>query len=189
MKPDDEIEDIYLDNDAPPKHRPGHHDLHPAKKTDEAYKTFGKALLGLLLVAVILTLIRGWELRQLIADFMAIFFIAAAGFKFVHIEAFVTAYREYDVIASRLRPWAYVLPFVEAFLGFWYLLSSAPNRLNFLALLLAGTAAYGALRAVRHPARHASYPSLGGIFHLPLVLLTCVENVALSLLAALLLVI
>ncbi len=176
---DDEIEDVYLDHENLPA-RPHHHgELHLSRETREAYHKFYRACAGLLVLSLLLTTIRGWELRRFIADFLAIFFIASAAFKFVHIEAFAVAYRRYDIIASKLRPWAYGLPFIEAFLGFWYLLSSAPQRLNIVALLLVCVANIGAFRAIKKPS-HTDQPSLGGVFQLSLLRITVIQDKAMT---------
>ncbi len=184
---DDYIEDVFLDNDEKPPHR--HEDLHPAVETSEEYKKLGYGLAGLLAISTLLTTIRGWDMQRFLADFAAVFFIGAAGFKFAHLEAFAFAYRSYDIIGSRLRPWAYGLPFMEAFLGFWYLLSTAPSRLNILTLLVTGTAAAGAAKALWRPRLRQRYPSLGGIFRLPLLRITWIEHLLLGVVAAALLIV
>lgn len=185
---DDEIEHIYLDDEPERPKRTQHHpDLHTAVESDEERKKFIRALLGILLIAALLTTVRGWEVRRFLADFMAVFFIGFAAFKFIHIEAFAFAYRAYDLLASRIRPWAYTVPFIEAFMGFWYLLSEAPERLNILALLITGTAGIGAFRAWRQHSSPAHHTSLGGVFRLPLLKITLFEDVVMFALAATLL--
>jgi len=182
---DDDIEHIFLDDEEPahtPRHQ-HHSDLHTASETEAERKKVIRALLGILFTAALLTTVRGWEVQRFLADFMAVFLIAFAAFKFIHIEAFAFAYREYDPLAKRIRPWAYAVPFVEAFLGFWYLLSGAPNRLNMIALLIAGPAAYGARQALHHKSA-ARHTSLGGVFGWPLLKLTFYEHVMVCALAA-----
>lgn len=106
---------------------------------------------------------------------MAVFFITFAAFKFVDIESFVRAYRSYDAVAQRIRPWAYTLPFVEAFMGFWYLLSEGPINLNILAIIITSTAFIGASREVRRKSRFRS-TYFGTLIRLPISRVSLIGN-------------
>src|SRR5262245_52692991 len=133
MQQHDDIEQIFIDNDdlapAPKTHSGGGHGhMEPAVESREEYKKLGYVLLGILLVSSMLTFIRGIALDRFLADFMAVFFITFAAFKFYDLEGFAHAYRNYDVLAKRIRPWGYIYPFIEAFMGFWYLLSEGPTN-------------------------------------------------------------
>lgn len=186
MKHDEDIEHIYIDNDAPlaPESH-GRHAAAPLETPDEQ-KKFNKVLLGIFIVSTTLSLIRGWDLNRWTADFMAVFFISAAAFKFNDIESFAHIYRTYDPIAKRLRPWGYIFPFIQAFLGFWYLLSSGPNWLNVLTLLVMGSAGYGVYMTMKEKPKFAS-ASLGHFLRLPLSKISRVEDATMFVTAAIML--
>lgn len=186
MKYDDDIEHIYLDDEdqSPPKSSGARSAI--AEETPEEYKKFRRVLIGILVVSSLLTFVRGIELGRFLADFIAVFSITFAAFKFIDIERFAHAYRSYDILAKRIRPWGYVFPFIEAFVGFWYLLSEAPVNLNVLAILLAGSALYGAKTEVKNKSRfrHTYYD---GIIRLPMAKVGFVENAVMLALATALL--
>jgi len=186
MKRDDDIEHIYLDEeDAKPTHA-AHHSSHGVAAVDNAEekKKFYKLLLGIFVVSTLLSVIRGWDINRAMADFMAVFFITFATFKFYNIETFAHTYRTYDIIAAKIRPWAYAVPFIEAFLGFWYLLSSGPTWLNVLTILFTGSAGYGVYKSLqKHKSSKFMCACLGNFIRLPLSKVSLVEDVAMGVMA------
>ena len=186
MKYDDDIEHIYLDDEDERPSKSGTSHSVKAEESREEYKKLRRILIGILIVSSLLTFIRGIELNRFLADFMAVFFITFAAFKFNDIENFAHAYRSYDILAQRIRPWGYLFPFLEAFMGFWYLLSEGPNSLNLLAMLVTGVAVYGAYREVKKKSRfeHTYYD---GLIRLPLARVGLVENATMFVLATLML--
>lgn len=187
---DDDIEHIYLDEEDqnPAPAAGGAHHMVEAVETREEYKKFGYVLLGILIVSSFLTFIRGAELNRFLADFMAVFFITFAAFKFYDLEGFAHGYRSYDILAQRIRPWGYIFPFIELFLGFWYLLSNGPTNLNLLTMLVTGTAAIGVWKEVKRKSRfHCA--CLGTFIRLPLSRVSLVEDVGMFAMAAIMLVV
>ena len=166
MKYDEDIEHIYLDDDVPTPERSVRAGSSLAEETSNEYKKLGTILLGALVTSSILTIIRGIELNRFLADFMAVFLITFASFKIVNIESFVIAYRKYDVVASRIRPWAYVIPFLEVLMGFWYLLSEGPMKLNLLAVALACIALTGSFLEIKRRSRF-EHTYFGKLMKLP----------------------
>lgn len=190
MKVDEkEIEHIYLDEEEDHSpHRPAAH-AHAgghAVETKAEYRKFYKVIFAIFAVATILSLIRGWDINRAMADFMAVFFITFAAFKFQNLEEFAHTYRTYDLLAARIRPWGYIFPFVEAFLGFWYLLSSGPMWLNVLSMIVTGTAAYGVHKTLQQK-RHFHCACLGTFIRLPLSKVSLVEDVTMFIMAGIML--
>lgn len=175
MQYDDDIEHIFVDDEEPSAVPGGGRHGAPASESREAYRKFAYVMGGVLLVSTFLTFVRGIELERFIADFMAVFFITFAALKFIDIEGFALAYRDYDILASRIRPWGFALPFLEAFMGFWYLLSEAPNSLNLLVIVVAASAAYGALTEMRKKSRF-SHTYFDGFVRLPMARAGFIEN-------------
>ncbi len=184
---DDEIEHIYLeDEDKQPRVL---HQLNvvPAVDNEEERRKLRRVLIGILLLAAMLTFVRGIEVRRWIADFMAVFFVTFAAFKFSDLEPFAHMYRISDWIAGRIRPWAYVIPFIQAFLGFWYLLTEGPRRLDIIALVFTGTALIPALIAY-HKKPKSQYAYHKTLLRLPFTKISLLENVVPFILAAIMLV-
>lgn len=178
-------EHIYLDDETVPaqKAAPMHHHA-PAVESREEYKKLAYIIGGIFVVSTALTLIRGFDIGRWMGDFMAVFFITFAAFKFYDLEGFAHAYRNYDILAQRIRPWGYIYPFIEAFLGFWYLLSEAPTNLLVLTLLITGTASIGVWREVKRKSRfHCA--CLGTFIRLPLSRVSLIENVSMFVMAGL----
>lgn len=178
-----EDEHIHLNETNETEHQ--HHANHPVESSRE-YKKFGLVLLGILFVSILVTTLRGWDGNRFANDFMAVFFMAFAAFKFVNIEEFAITYRSYDILARRLRPWGYLFPFFEAFLGIGYFISTDAWQLNVLTLLLTGTAGYGVWKALK---RKSSFQCacLGTFIKLPLTKVSFVENAAMFVMAAIML--
>jgi len=185
---EDEIEQIFLDDERPSAQEKSSQ-IKPIQAVENAqeYKKLRNVFIVILSVALLLSFVRGLSIERFLADFLAVFLIAFAGLKFVEIEYFAHAYRSFDLIASRLRPWGYTVPFIEAFLGFWYLLSEAPQKLNILALVFAGSALVGTLIGSRHKSRVKS-ATTKNLIRLPLMKVSFIENTIIFFIALLLLI-
>lgn len=187
MHYDDDMEHIYLDDEDPRSVKIHERCNTSAVESREEYKKFGYIICGILLVSMTLTFIRGVAIDRFLADFMAVFLITLAASKFIDIESFAHAYRQYDIFARRIRPWGYMFPFLEVFIGFWYLLSDGPNNLNILTMIVMGTAAVGALKEIKRQSRFSAR-GLGSFIRLPLARVGVIENVTIFGMAFILLV-
>lgn len=163
------------------KRRRGH--TRPVESARE-YKKLALIIAGILLTSSTLTWLRGWELNRFMGDFMATFFITFATFKLVNIEVFAMHYRLYDIIAKRFPVWGYVFPFVEAILGFAYLLSSGSFALNSAALLVTGISAVGVWRELQNRSE-IMCACLGDVIRLPLSRVSFLEDIAMFVMALL----
>lgn len=163
--------------------------VHPENLKNE-YRKFIWLIIGIVVVSIGLTLIRTWSTRQLLDDFMAIFFITFASFKFINLENFVITYRSYDKLSQKIRPWAYLFPFIEAILGFAYLLEYRSFSLNLITMLITGIAGYSVwqtLYANRRQRRRFRCACLGNVIKLPLTTVSFVEDGLMLVMAALML--
>ncbi len=170
-------------------HHDDHHHVAPEVSRRE-YVKFSAVIAGIFILSVLLTSWRGWTIRQFFNDFMAVFFMTFAAFKFYGFDMFVIAYQDYDIVAKRFRLWAYIYPFVEAGLAFAYLLTDKSFVLNIVTMLLMGIAAVGVWREV-HPKRRRpgrfQCACLGTIIRLPLSTVSFVENASMFIMAAVML--
>src|SRR5687767_13292132 len=110
------VEDEHIELDAPAATATHIEHMHPVESSKE-YTKFILVLVAIVALSVFVTTLRGWGGNRFANDFMAIFFMTFAGFKFINLEEFAMTYRTYDVISQKLRPWPYAFPFIEAFLG------------------------------------------------------------------------
>ncbi|WP_395735546.1 MauE/DoxX family redox-associated membrane protein [Prosthecobacter sp.] len=62
-----------------------------------------------------------WQWMSWMHDFTGIFLIMFSMFKFFDLSGFVCRFRRYDLLAKRVRAYAYAYPFIELVLGFAYL--------------------------------------------------------------------
>lgn len=185
MKHLKEDDHIILDQETP--HADHHADhVHPEESKRE-YTKFALVLLAILVVSIGITTLRGWGGNRFANDFMATFFITFAAFKFINIEVFAITYRTYDKIAQNFRPWAYMFPFIEAFLGLAYFISTDAWQVNLLTMIITGTAGYSVFLALKRKSKfHCA--CLGTFIKLPLTKVSFVENFAMFIMATIMLV-
>lgn len=160
-------------------------DHHPVETAKE-YTKLAAVIIGIILVSLGVTTLRGWDGNRFANDFMAVFFMTFAAFKFVRLEEFAIVFRTYDIIAKRLRPWPYAFPFIEAFLGIGYFISTDSWQLNVLTLLLTGVGAYGVWKELARKSQ-VQCACLGTFIKLPLTKVSLVENLAMFVMAAIML--
>ena len=176
-------EHIILDDE--PAHQDQPH-THPVENRRE-YIKFAAVLFTIFLVSVGVTTLRGWGGNRFANDFMAVFFVTFAAFKFVNIEMFAITYRTYDILAKRYRPWPYMFPFIEAFLGFGYFISTDAWQLNVITILFTGTAGYSVWKELRKKSNF-SCACLGSFIRLPLSKVSFVEDSAMFVMATIMLI-
>lgn len=181
-------EDDHIIIDDEPKHHEHAADhIHPEETTRE-YVKFAAVIVSIFLVSIGITTLRGgWTDNRFANDFMAVFFMTFATFKFINLELFVVTYRTYDLLSQKFRPWAYMFPFIEAFLGLGYFISTDAWQLNLLTLLVTGTAGYSVYKALTKKSKFFC-ACLGTFIRLPLTKISFVENAAMFVMAAIMLV-
>ncbi len=154
------------------------HHIHLDEGVEESpqeYKKFAGVVGLILAISLLLGWARGWGLERFLSDFMAVFFISFAAFKFINMENFVGAFRGYDVIAKRFVFWAYAYPFVEGTLGVAYLLFDNSNTLNVITILITGIGALGVWKELRNES-NIMCACLGTFIKLPLSKVSLVED-------------
>jgi hypothetical protein len=167
---------------------PGHATTIRPLESPREYAKFVAVIIGITGLSVLLTSWRAWTLRQFLNDFMAVFFITFATFKFINLEMFAVTYRGYDIIAKRFRLWGYLFPLVEIVLGFAYLLTNKNTSLNVVTLLITGVAAVGVLQELTKKSNIVC-ACLGTVIRLPLSKISFVEDFLMFAMAAAMLII
>lgn len=175
------------------EHKQHDHDahIHIGHETEEnrkEYLKFAAVIAGITITSIFLAWARGFSLERFLSDFMAVFFIVFATFKFLNVEEFSVTYQSYDVIAKRFPIWGYAFPFIEGALGLTYLIINQSLFLNIATLLLTGTAAIGVFKELQNKS-NIMCACLGKVIKLPLSKVSLVEDVAMFAMAAVMIVI
>lgn len=161
------------------------HHVHLGHETDESpreYKKLAAVFGGILVMSLFLAWARGFALERFLSDFMAVFFITFAAFKLYAIDDFVAAFRGYDIIAKRLRPYAYAYPFIEGLLGLLYLLLNNSFSLNLVTIVFTGVSAIGVMQELKNKS-NIMCACLGTIIKLPLSKVSLIENLSMFVMA------
>ncbi|WP_395749782.1 MauE/DoxX family redox-associated membrane protein [Prosthecobacter sp.] len=98
-----------------------------------------------------------WQWMVWMHDFMGVFLIMFAMFKFFDLSEFVRRFRRYDLLAKRMRAYAYAYPFIELSLGFAYLAHWHPGSVYAATI---GVMLFGAAGVARTLIKHAPLSSV-----------------------------
>ncbi|MEX0791615.1 MAG: heavy-metal-associated domain-containing protein [Pirellulaceae bacterium] len=157
------------------------------EKKESLYPLF--LIVGYLLgvVALIAFVRADWSLEPMMRHFMAGFFLVFSFFKLLDPPGFVTAYRDYDLLAKRSAAWAWAYPGVELLLGVAYLVNWLPVVTNSVVLVLMLVGAAGVLKALLDK-KKIRCACLGTALNLPMTTVTLVEDLTMAAMAAAMLV-
>lgn len=108
-------------------------------------------------------------------NFMAGFFLSFSFFKMLDINGFATAYRTYDLIAARFKPYAYAFPFIELGLGLAYVLYPDMALTHLITAVIMFVSLVGVIRAVASKTK-IQCACLGTVFNLPMSYVTIIED-------------
>lgn len=149
--------------------------------------------LGFVIVGVVLTSLwlntsygaGGW--LEFMRWFMGVFFVVFASFKLIGYQMFPLMFAGYDVVAKRFKPYAYIYPFIELWLGALYLLDIAPIARDTLTLAVMGIGVIGVAQEIKKRSGiHCA--CLGNVIKLPLSTVSLVEDAGMGLMALFMLV-
>lgn len=140
-------------------------------------------ILGIILTfTIIRQLVYGFNPTQGMYDFMGVFFIVFAAFKLYNLSGFVEAYTTYDIIAQRLRAYAYIYPFIELILGLCYFFRFNIFLAHWATCILMLISSLGVIQALRQK-KSISCACLGTVFKLPMTYVTLGEDLLMGLMA------
>lgn len=118
--------------------------------------------------------------------FMAGFFLIFSGFKLLDLPGFSKAYATYDLLAKRWPAYGFIYPFLELILGFAYLTLWQPLIVYAFTVILMGFSSLGVIHALAKKQK-IQCACLGTILNLPMTAITLVEDLAMVLMAAIML--
>ena len=125
----------------------------------------------------------GIDGKAWMTNFMAGFFLVFSAFKFLNLTGFADAYASYDLLAKRWHGWGFIYPFLELALGLALLFRIAPPLTQVATIALMGFSSLGVLDALRQN-RQIQCACLGTVLKLPMSTITLVEDVAMVVMAA-----
>lgn len=114
--------------------------------------------------------------------FMVGFFITFGGFKLLDLPGFAEGYSTYDLLASRVKAYAYIYPFIEVGFGLVMLYGFHPNWLLWVEFAVM---AFSGLGVVIKLAKKEQFQCacLGTVLKVPLTSVTLVEDFGMAALA------
>lgn len=150
-----------------------------------------RPLIAIFSIIIAFTLARqiyyGWNLVLAMNDAMGSFFLIFGSFKLMNWEAFVEAYQMYDILAQKSKIYAYAYPLIELTLGILYILQVKSIILNIFTLILMLISALGVLKAL-YRKEQITCACLGAIFKIPMTYVTLFEDLAMAIMALILLI-
>ena len=118
--------------------------------------------------------------------FMAGFFLVFSGFKMFNLKGFADSYRMYDLGASWWPAWGLIYPFIELGLGLLYLTGESLEMAHGITIAVLGFSSIGVIRSVMSK-QTIRCACLGDVFNLPMTTVTIIEDLAMVVMAAVML--
>lgn len=114
--------------------------------------------------------------------FMGFFLTVFALLKLFDLPGFADGFQMYDLLARRVRPYAYVYPFLELTLGLAYLAFWQPVTVYILTIVLLGFGALGVISALRR-GLDIQCACMGNVLKVPLSTVALLEDLGMALMA------
>lgn len=118
---------------------------------------------------------------------MGLFLIPLSLLKLFDIQGFAVGFRRYDPIAKALPAYALGYPFIEAAIGLAFIVGAFMTAASLVTVLLFGASAFGIWRSLSK-GENLSCACVGSKFGIPLGRVSLAENLAMTIMAALMLV-
>lgn len=118
--------------------------------------------------------------------FMGFFLCQFAMFKLFHPSDFADGFQMYDLVAKRVRAYAYLYPFIELGLGLAYLSFSFPMVTYLITVIVMAVGAIGVILELRR-GLDVRCACMGTVLDVPLSTVTLSEDIAMGLMACLML--
>lgn len=168
------------------KHAGGH--SHHEEESTKDYLIFGLILAGIVAGAWIVTqvfgLVGNYEFMRAL---MGVFFLTFAGFKLVDVAGFAESFAQYDLFAMRSKLYAKSYPYIELGLGIAYLANILPQVVNWVTFAIMTVGAVGVGKQLL-AGNKIHCACLGSFVKLPLTKVSLTEDLAMGIMALLVLV-
>jgi hypothetical protein len=119
-------------------------------------------------------------------DFMGFFLVIFSMFKFFDLPGFADGFQMYDLLARRVRLYAYIYPFIELFLGLAYLSEWKLEITYVVAICVMVFGAIGVLWALQKKL-NVHCACMGNILKVPLSTVALAEDLGMAAMAGVML--
>ncbi len=159
------------------------HSHSEAETQPREYGKLALVIFGIFLLTLVSFFLLGdsWGFEELtnletfLAQFMGIFFIVFAGFKFVNLQSFVHGFMMYDVIAKKSKAYASIYPFLQLALGVGMFIIPGQELLHLAAAIVSGIALWGVINSLRAKQK-IQCACLGNVIKMPLATVSGIED-------------
>lgn len=137
-------------------------------------------------ITAIRPILHGFDLYNVMHDFMGAFFLIFGGLKALSWKGFAENYRSYDPLAKKSRLYAYLYPAIELYLGLSYesRFLAIPSKeiifpevvANTITIAILTIATIGIIKVLRRK-QNVQCACLGSFFTIPITWFTVFENV------------
>jgi len=164
-------------------HTHQHMEMPPGEHSPIEIVKFVAVIGGIFLVSLVLTntygpaSLEGWS-----RWFMGVFFFVFASFKLIGYQMFALMFAGYDIVAKRIKAYAYAYPFIELGLAILYLGDITPSARDLLTVIIMGVGSIGVVQEIKKRSGiHCA--CLGNVIKLPLSTVSLIEDVGMGLMA------
>ncbi len=159
-----------------------HHHVDLGKELKKFY-----SLVVLISVIALISNIGSFNVNEIMSTFMGLSFLMLGFAKFLDYENAVETFTRYDLVAQKVKAYAYFYPFIELGLGASYLFGFWPSGRNWVALAVLSVGTYGIKKMLAQPG-HIECACLGKLIKLPLSKISYYEDMVMAIMAAVMLV-
>ena len=127
-------------------------------------------------VASILMNFENWNSKEVMLDFMGLFYIVFSFFKMLDLKGFPESFRMYDPLAKRLPIYGWIYPFIETGLGLMLLMRFEIKTALIITLIVLGITTIGVTKTLLDK-KSIRCACLGTALKLPMTEATFIENI------------
>ena len=132
-------------------------------------------ILFYLATTVIFLNFKDWNSREMMFDFMGLFFIVFSFFKMLDLKNFPTSFSMYDPLAEKILFYGWVYPFIEIALGLMFLMRFELNIALYVTIVILGITTFGVTKILINK-KNIQCACLGTALKLPMTEATLIEN-------------
>ncbi|MFL2584814.1 MAG: heavy-metal-associated domain-containing protein [Flavobacteriaceae bacterium] len=114
-------------------------------------------------------------IRDVLPDFMGLFFVVFSFFKYLDLRGFQSSFRRYDPLAKAIPFYAWLYPFLELSLGFLFLMRLELQLALWLTVAILGITTIGVVKVLLSK-KEIDCACLGSVLKLPMTEATLIEN-------------
>jgi hypothetical protein len=136
--------------------------------------------------AIALTMGLWIDLMDWMRFFEGLLFCQFAMLKLFNVPQFAEGFQKYDLIAKKMRLYAYLYPFIELALGLIYLSGGGLMGANVITIVITAIGTFGVVRALR-AGLDLRCACMGTVLDVPLSTVTLTEDIGMGVMALLML--